>query len=156
MRKVVSVKMSNIFVQTCFVSTGVWGNCREWRWGYDDQLHFVDNKNFEAAFLKFLNNLAFCIDKGRVSKTGELLKKGWFKIKCRAWYWCVECLCMSETMAEYDVWMRRPANASELSVIKCGKREWKGGIGGDCLKLVDSAGIVDVNGWYVKTGALRE
>ena len=34
--------------------------------------------------------------------------------------------------------------------------ERKGGIGGDCLKLVDSAGIVGVNGWYVKTGALRE
>ena len=32
----------------------------------------------------------------------------------------------------------------------------KGGIGGDCLKLVDSAGIVEVKGWYVKTGALRE
>ena len=32
----------------------------------------------------------------------------------------------------------------------------EGGIGGDCLKLVDSAEIVGVNGWYVKTGALRE
>ena len=39
-------------------------------------MHFVDNKNFEAAFLKFVRDLAFCIDKGRVSKTVELLNKG--------------------------------------------------------------------------------
>ena len=38
-------------------------------------MHFVDNKNFEAAFLKFLSDLAFCLDKGRVSKTVELLNK---------------------------------------------------------------------------------
>ena len=43
---------------------------------YDEQLQFVDNKNFEAAFLKFLSDLAYCIDKGRVSKTAELLNKG--------------------------------------------------------------------------------
>ena len=39
-------------------------------------MHFVDNKKFEAAFLKFVRDLAFCIDKGRVSKTVELLNKG--------------------------------------------------------------------------------